>query len=191
MAHKRIDVAVRAFDRLRLPLLVIGDGPEARRLAGIAGPTCRSPAGSATRASRSCSRRARALVVTATEEFGIAAVESLAAGRPVIALDEGGVRESVSEGRPARSSSAPIPARWRRRCALRRARRRSAACRASAERFSAERFRARLAGIVDEAVRDERAPRPGERPPNRGLAGVPRRRTARGARTRFLKVASP
>lgn len=41
---------------------------------------------------------ARALVVTATEEFGIAAVEAQAAGRPVIALAEGGVRETVREG---------------------------------------------------------------------------------------------
>ena len=40
----------------------------------------------------------RALVVTAAEEFGIAAVESLASGRPVIALGAGGVRESVREG---------------------------------------------------------------------------------------------
>ena len=40
----------------------------------------------------------RALVVTAVEEFGIAAVEAQAAGRPVIALREGGLRETVAEG---------------------------------------------------------------------------------------------
>ena len=39
MAHKRIDVAVRAFNALGLPLLVVGDGPELRRLKRIAGPT--------------------------------------------------------------------------------------------------------------------------------------------------------
>src|SRR5829696_7939058 len=39
MAHKRIDVAIRAFNALRLPLLVIGDGPELGRLRRIAGPT--------------------------------------------------------------------------------------------------------------------------------------------------------
>ena len=43
-------------------------------------------------------RAARALVVTATEEFGIAAVEAQAAGRPVIALRPGGVRETVRDG---------------------------------------------------------------------------------------------
>ena len=39
MAHKRIDVAIEAFNRLRLPLVVVGDGPELRRLRRLAGPT--------------------------------------------------------------------------------------------------------------------------------------------------------
>ena len=113
----------------------------------------------------------------ATEEFGIAAVEALAAGRPVIALADGGVRESVTEGETGTFFERPEPG------ALAEAVARfdalgvdPAVCRASAERFSAERFRATLAGIVDDAVRDERAPRPDERPPNRGLAGVPVRK---------------
>jgi glycosyltransferase involved in cell wall biosynthesis len=98
MSHKRIDVAVRACNRLGLPLLVAGDGPDARRLRRIAGPTVRFtgrvPDADAARLLQSC----RALVVTAVEEFGIAAVEAQAAGRPVIAADAGGVRESVVEG---------------------------------------------------------------------------------------------
>ena len=77
---------------------MIGDGPEARPLRRIAGPTItftgRIPDAEVARRLA----RARALVVTATEEFGIAAVEALAAGRPVIALNAGGVRESVTEG---------------------------------------------------------------------------------------------
>ena len=65
----------------------------------IAGPNVRFEGRvSATRAPPSCCRGARALVVTATEEFGIAAVEAQAAGRPVIALAEGGVLETVQEG---------------------------------------------------------------------------------------------
>src|SRR4029453_3942826 len=39
MAHKRIDVAVRAFNQMRLPLLVVGNGPAPRRLHRLAGPT--------------------------------------------------------------------------------------------------------------------------------------------------------
>jgi glycosyltransferase involved in cell wall biosynthesis len=47
MAHKSIDVAIEAFNRLALPLIVVGDGPDARRLRRAAGPTiqfaCRAP----------------------------------------------------------------------------------------------------------------------------------------------------
>ena len=56
---------------------------------------------------------AKAFVVTATEEFGIAAVEAQAAGRPVIALREGGLRETVREGRPASSTATATPRSWR------------------------------------------------------------------------------
>ena len=183
MAHKRIDVAVRAFGALGLPLVVVGDGPEARRLRRIAGPTVTFTGRISDERVAELLARARALVVTATEEFGIAAVEALAAGRPVIALGHGGVRESVVEGETGTFFERSDPA------ALADAVRRfdplaidPSACRAAAERFGAERFRDRLERIVAEAVRDERAPRQGERATTRGLAGVPRRRP--GAATR-------
>ena len=98
MAHKRIDVAIEAFNRLRMPLIVVGDGPELRRLRRLAGPTVRFAGRLADPAVAELMRSAKALVVTAAEEFGIAAVESLASGRPVIALGSGGVLESVHEG---------------------------------------------------------------------------------------------
>jgi glycosyltransferase involved in cell wall biosynthesis len=98
MAHKRIDVAVRAFSRLGLPLTVIGDGPDARRLRRMAGPTVRFTGRIGDDEVAWRLARAKALVVTATEEFGIAAVEAQAAGRPVIALRDGGLRETVIEG---------------------------------------------------------------------------------------------
>jgi glycosyltransferase involved in cell wall biosynthesis len=183
MAHKRIDVAVRAFDALRLPLLVVGDGPELRRLRRMAGPTVTFTGRISDERVAELLARARALVVTATEEFGIAAVEALAAGRPVIALDDGGVRESVVEGETGTFFAPCEPA------ALAAAVRRfdplsidPRACRSAAERFGAERFRGQLARIVAEAVRTERAPRPVDRPAYRGLAGVPRRRASDVAR---------
>jgi glycosyltransferase involved in cell wall biosynthesis len=98
MPHKRIDLAVRAFSRMGRPLTVVGDGPDARRLRRMAGPTVRFTGRIGDREVAALLARCRALVVTATEEFGIAAVEAQAAGRPVIALREGGVRETVLEG---------------------------------------------------------------------------------------------
>jgi glycosyltransferase involved in cell wall biosynthesis len=98
MSHKRIDVAVRAFNRLGLPLVVVGDGPDARRLQRMAGPTVRFTGRVSDREAARLLQASRALIVTAVEEFGIAAVEAQAAGRPVVAMNAGGVRESVLDG---------------------------------------------------------------------------------------------
>ena len=91
MAHKRMDVAIRAFNALGLPLVVVGDGPEARRLARLAGPTVRFTGRLPDAAVAELLRSCRALVIPAAEEFGIAAVEALASGRPVMAAQGGGV----------------------------------------------------------------------------------------------------
>ena len=180
MAHKRIDVAVQAFNALGLPLVVVGDGPEMRRLRRLAGPTITFAGRVSDERVAGLLARSRALVVTAAEEFGIAAVEALAAGRPVIALGDGGVRESVVEGEtgtffaPCEPAALADAVRGFDALAVD-----PAACRAAAERFGAERFRDSLGRIVAEAVRDERPSRPGERAATRGLAGVPSRRHVR------------
>jgi glycosyltransferase involved in cell wall biosynthesis len=170
MAHKRIDVAVRAFNALGRPLLAIGDGPEARKLQRLAGPTVSFTGRVSDERVAELLRSARALVVTAAEEFGIAAVEALASGRPVIALETGGVLESVQAGTTGAYYPRSTPE------AL------AAAveafdpeaidprdCRAAAERFGTLRFQAALRGIVAEAVAAERAPRAGERRAATGL----------------------
>jgi glycosyltransferase involved in cell wall biosynthesis len=98
MAHKQIDVAVQAFNRLRLPLVIVGDGPAMWRLRRMAGPTITFAGRLSDRAVAEVMQTARALVVTSIEEFGIAAVESQAAGRPVIARRAGGAVETVIDG---------------------------------------------------------------------------------------------
>ena len=182
MAHKRIDVAVRAFNRLQRPLLVVGDGPELRGLKRLAGPTVRFTGRVSDARVAELLASARALVVCATEEFGIAAVEALAAGRPVIALGEGGVRESVREGETGAFFSPCEPEALAETVAgFDPATIDPQACRAAAERFGTERFVGELRAIVAAAVRAERAPRPGERPAQRGLAGVQRAPRRAGA----------
>jgi glycosyltransferase involved in cell wall biosynthesis len=98
VSHKQIDVAVEAFNRMQLPLVIVGGGPDGRRLRRLAGPTVRFAGrvsdGEVARLLASC----RALVVTTGEEFGIAAVEVQAAGRPVIARAAGGLLENVVDG---------------------------------------------------------------------------------------------
>lgn len=98
MPHKQIDVAIEAFNKLGRPLVVIGDGPDARRLKRRAGPTIEFAGRLSDREVAVALAGARALVLTSIEEFGIAAVESQAAGRPVIAKRGGGALETVVEG---------------------------------------------------------------------------------------------
>ena len=187
MAHKRIDVAVEAFTRLGLPLVVVGDGPEGRRLRKLAGPTITFTGRIGDEQVADVLAGSRALVVTAVEEFGIAAVEALAAGRPVIALGEGGVRESVRPGVTGAFYERNDPAALAETVlgfdALAVD---SAACRAAAERFSVPRFQHRLAAIVADAVSDERPPRPGEQRPvlAAGLLHGGRRASRRNEPTR-------
>jgi glycosyltransferase involved in cell wall biosynthesis len=98
MRHKRLDVAIGAFNKLRRPLVVVGDGPDYRRLRRLAGPTV-SFTGRVTDAEAArLLATSRALVMTGVEEFGIVAVEAQAAGRPVISVRGGGALETVKEG---------------------------------------------------------------------------------------------
>jgi glycosyltransferase involved in cell wall biosynthesis len=180
MAHKQLDVAVRAFNQLRAPLVVVGDGPEARRLSRLAGPTVRFTGRLPDARVAELMRSAKALVVTAAEEFGIAAVESLASGRPVIALGAGGVLESVVEGetgayylRNDPESLADVVARFDADAFD------PAACVAAAQRFTPARFKAALRAIVEDAVASGRAARPGDRPA--AVAGLLPRRARRAA----------
>jgi glycosyltransferase involved in cell wall biosynthesis len=98
MPHKQIDVAVEAFNRLRLPLVIVGDGPDERRLRRRAAPAVSFTGRVSDAEVASLMAGARAMVVTSVEEFGIAAVESQAAGRPVIAKQGGGALETVLDG---------------------------------------------------------------------------------------------
>jgi glycosyltransferase involved in cell wall biosynthesis len=98
--YKRIEVAVGAAEALGVPLKIVGTGPdEARLKAMVAGNRSVEFLGTLEgEALRDVYRRARALVLPAEEDFGIAPVEAMACGRPVIALNRGGTAETVIEG---------------------------------------------------------------------------------------------
>ena len=171
VSHKRIDLAIEAFNRLGRKLVVVGDGPDWRRLKRLAGPTIRFAGRVSDEQAAALLERAPALVITATEEFGIAAVEAQAAGRPVIALAEGGVRETVLEGETglfyeeaSSDALAEVVARFDVAAFD------PAACRANAERFDVGHFRHGLRAVIADACADERPPRADRRRAPRGLA---------------------
>ena len=95
---KRHDLAVQAATIGGLPLIVAGRGGDLGRLRGLAGPTVRFVDSPDPPALRALLTGCRALVFAAEEDFGIVPVEAMAAGKPVIAFDGGGARESVVPG---------------------------------------------------------------------------------------------
>jgi glycosyltransferase involved in cell wall biosynthesis len=159
VSHKQIEVAVKAFNQLGKPLVIAGDGPARRRLERLAGPTVsfagRVSDAEAARLLSGC----RSLVVTGPEEFGIAAVEAQAAGRPVIARAAGGLLENVVDGVTgclwdgAAEQLAATVADFDASAVD------PAACVENARRFDASVFRDKFPREVDAALRDGPAER--------------------------------
>lgn len=110
--YKRIDVAIEACRLAKMPLRIIGDGPERGALAALAART-----GADVQLLGSVSddqvrdqyRRAAAVLLPGEEDFGIAPVEAQACGRPVIALARGGALETVVDGVTGVLVDAPVP----------------------------------------------------------------------------------
>ena len=156
MRHKQIDIAIEAFNRLRLPLVVVGDGPDGRRLRRLAGPTIQFAGRVPDVEAASLLSRCQALVVTAVEEFGLAAVEAQASGRPVISVGAGGALETVVEGETGVFWHGGPEGLAAAVTAFDAAAVDPAACVRSAERFSLGRFRARMPEEVRAALTGER-----------------------------------
>jgi glycosyltransferase involved in cell wall biosynthesis len=98
LAYRRIDLAIRAAVAMRRELIVVGDGPEGARLRGMAGPTVRFVGHVDRPTLIDLFSRCHAYLVPGVEDFGIAPVEAMAAGKPVVAFGEGGALETVIEG---------------------------------------------------------------------------------------------
>jgi glycosyltransferase involved in cell wall biosynthesis len=157
--HKRVEVALKAAELAGRPIKIVGEGPDLPRLRELYDrPGVEFLGNVSDSRLTDLYSRCIALVVPNIEEFGIAAVEAQAAGRPVVALDRGGVRETVVDGvtgalvdgEDAAALAAPLydldfetfdPG----------------AIRANAERFSAASFRQRFKAVVDRYAAEHRA----------------------------------
>lgn len=98
-AFKRIDVAISAFNYLQKELIVIGDGPERKKLERIAGPTVHLIGRKSDQEIKLYMENSRAFIFPGEEDFGIAPVEAMASGKPVLAYRKGGLTETVIEGK--------------------------------------------------------------------------------------------
>jgi glycosyltransferase involved in cell wall biosynthesis len=95
--YKRIDLAIQAFNELGLPLIVIGDGTERRKLQQLAQPNITFLGRQPDNVVREHLSQCQALIFPGEEDFGITPVEAQASGRPVIAYRGGGALETVTE----------------------------------------------------------------------------------------------
>ncbi len=151
VAHKRVENALAAARRTGQRIMVVGGGPDLKRLRREYGDRATFLGRLSDPELADLSRRALALVVPNVEEFGIAAVEAQASGRPVLAADAGGARETVVQGETGilvppedldALAEAMVETDWSSFDPL--------AVRRNAERFSSEAFKARFSATVAE-----------------------------------------
>ncbi len=96
--YKRIDLAIKVFNTLGWPLVIIGEGVERKRLEKTAGSTVRFLGWRSNEELRDYYSKCKALVFPGEEDFGIVPVEAQAMGKPVVAYAKGGCLETVIPG---------------------------------------------------------------------------------------------
>ncbi|HRY63288.1 MAG TPA: glycosyltransferase [Patescibacteria group bacterium] len=98
VAYKKYDLAIRAFNKLGLKLKIFGTGQEFQRLRRLAFKNIEFIGAVSDQTKKELYRRCLAFINPQIEDFGITAVEAMAAGRPVIAFAEGGALETIIPG---------------------------------------------------------------------------------------------
>jgi glycosyltransferase involved in cell wall biosynthesis len=96
--YKRVDLAINAARRARIPLTIVGDGPELAALQALGGDGIEFRGWCTNEEIRDLYRSSIATILPGEEDFGIVPLEAQACGRPVVALARGGARETVIDG---------------------------------------------------------------------------------------------
>ncbi|NOU92954.1 glycosyltransferase [Paenibacillus sp. LMG 31456] len=96
--YKRIDLVIEVFNKLKLPLVIIGDGYDRDRLKKMAGPTVKMLGYQSDEIISEYYAKCKAFILAGEEDFGITPLEAQANGKPVIAFGKGGAKETVIDG---------------------------------------------------------------------------------------------
>ena len=97
--YKRVDLAIKAFNKLKLPLVIVGSGSQINNLKLMAKNNIKFAGEVSEDKLVEYYKNAKALIMSQEEDFGIASVEAQSFGVPVIAFKKGGVLDTVVEGR--------------------------------------------------------------------------------------------
>ncbi len=96
--HKNVEIAVKAFGKLEWPLIVIGDGPELKRLKKLAGPQTKILGYQPDEIVQQYYANCIAFIMPQEEDFGMTPIEAMNCGKPVLAFKRGGALEYIKEG---------------------------------------------------------------------------------------------
>lgn len=107
--HKNIDVAIQAFNKLGLPLIIIGDGPATHHLKKVAENNITFLGHLSDNEVKKYYATCRAFIMPQEEDFGLTPVEAMSFGKPVLALGKGGAKEIIIEGKTGEFFDDPIP----------------------------------------------------------------------------------
>jgi glycosyltransferase involved in cell wall biosynthesis len=162
--YKRVDLVIETFNKLELPLTVVGTGRDRSRLERMAGPTVTLLGFVPEEELPRLYATARAVIFPSDDDFGLVPVEAMASGTPVLALRRGGARETVVEGVTGEFFDEPLEellADCVRRFLDREHTYDQSAIRAHTAQFTAERFRSELRSLVERSweLRQRRAQR--------------------------------
>ena len=153
--YKRVDLAIEAFRGTGGRLHIVGNGPDFERLRALAGPEVTFLGSIPNERLVELYASARALLFPGVEDFGIVPLEAMASGLPVIALGEGGVRETVVDGETGIFFEGGTAQAIR--DAVRRfedLRFNSDACSARAQQFSRVEFQRRVMAVLGEVAKN-------------------------------------
>jgi glycosyltransferase involved in cell wall biosynthesis len=96
--YKRVDIAIEACNKLKLPLKIVGEGADEEALKSMAGPTVEFLGNLTDEELASYYRNCKALIFPGLEDFGLTMVEAQGFGKPVVAFRGGGALDIVVEG---------------------------------------------------------------------------------------------
>jgi len=155
--YKKIEIAVEAMNKLNLPLAVIGEGEKkyVKYLKSIAGPKTKFLGWKSDVKTKEYFADCRAFLFPGEDDFGIAPVEAMNFGKPVIALRRGGAMETVAEGETGEFFDEPVIevlADAVRRFQENEKKYDPEKIRAQAEKFSKERFVENIEKIINEKI---------------------------------------